>query len=170
MRPPDFVLPLPDALDEFLAAEFAAMDLPLHELTFHHHLGGDARMVHARLPQHVPAAHALEAAQDVLDRVVQRVAHMKRAGDVRRRNDDRVGNGVAAILAPGLEGLRLVPAGGNSRLDGGGIERLVHHRVLPAVGAPGRDPSGQTRRRKKGQDINELENALPGKPVNFPTT
>ncbi len=62
--------------------------LALGKLALDHHLRGDAGMVHARLPQHVLAAHALEADQNVLQRVVERVAHMQRAGDVRRRNDD----------------------------------------------------------------------------------
>ena len=35
------------------------------------------------------AAHALEADQDVLQRVVERMADVQRAGDVRRRDDDR---------------------------------------------------------------------------------
>src|SRR5262250_2514451 len=47
-------------------------------------------MDHAGLPQHVLAAHALETAEDVLQRVVKRVAHMQRAGDIGRRNDDAV--------------------------------------------------------------------------------
>ena len=50
-------------------------------------------MVGARLPQHVLAAHALETAENVLQRIVERVAHMQRAGDVGRRNDDAVWRG-----------------------------------------------------------------------------
>ena len=91
-----FGLPLPDLVDELLAAEVAAVDLALHQLALDHHLRGDAGMVHARLPQHVLAAHALEADQDVLQRVVERMAHMQRAGDVGRRDDDgeRLGAGL----------------------------------------------------------------------------
>ena len=66
----------------------AARLLPLHQLALDHHLGGDAGVVGAGLPQHVLAAHALEAAQDVLQRVVERMAHVQRAGDVGRRDDD----------------------------------------------------------------------------------
>ena len=36
------------------------------------------------------AAHALEAAEHVLQRVVERMAHMQRAGDVGRRDDDTI--------------------------------------------------------------------------------
>ena len=87
-----FRLPFPDALDERLAAHFAAARLlALHQLALDHGLRGDAGVVGAGLPQHVLAAHALEAAQDVLQRVVERVAHVQRAGHVGRRDDDAVG-------------------------------------------------------------------------------
>ena len=49
-------------------------------------------MVGAGLPQHVLAAHALEAAQDVLQRVVERVAHVQGTGHVRRRDHDGEGS------------------------------------------------------------------------------
>ena len=61
--PPDSAFHSHTLLDELLAADVAAMDLPLHQLALDHHLRGDAGMVHARLPQHVLAAHALEAAR-----------------------------------------------------------------------------------------------------------
>ena len=103
------------------------LDLPLHQLALDHHLRGDAGMVHARLPQHVLAAHALEADQDVLQRVVERVAHMQRAGDVRRRDDDGEGLGARLGTRAGAEGVRLLPELGDLRLDGGGIVGLVKH-------------------------------------------
>ena len=87
----------------------AAGLLPLHQLPLDHHLGGDAGMVGAGLPQHVLAAHALEAAQHVLQRVVERMAHMQRAGHVGRRNHDAVGLGAGALGPAGAEGARLLP-------------------------------------------------------------
>ena len=48
-------------------------------------------MVGAGLPQGFVALHPLVTDQDVLHRVVQRVAHVQLAGDVRRRHDDREG-------------------------------------------------------------------------------
>ena len=145
---PRFLLPLPYALEELLAAEVAAVRLlALHQLALDHHLGGDAGMIGARLPEHVAAAHALEAAQDVLQGVVEGVPHMERARHVRRRDDDGVGLGRAALRAPGPEGPGLLPAGGDARLDGGGVERLVHHGAKPVQGARradrrARKPSG----------------------------
>ena len=72
--------------------------LALGQLALDHQLGGDAGMVHAGLPQHVLAPHALEAGQRVLQGVVQGVADVQPAGDVGRRDDDaeRLGVGPAA--------------------------------------------------------------------------
>src|SRR6185437_12332129 len=103
-------LPRPDALDERLAAERAAVGLlALHEHAFDHHLRRDAGMIDAWLPQHVAAVHAPVAAQDVLQRVVERVAHVQVAGDVRRRNDDAKRLGPRTVGATGPEGARLLP-------------------------------------------------------------
>ena len=42
------LLPLPDALDEFLASQFAALLAFFGQFAFHHHLRGDGSMVRAR--------------------------------------------------------------------------------------------------------------------------
>ena len=84
-----FLLPLPDFGEEGLAAHLDAAHLALGELAFDDELRGDAGVIGARLPEHVLAAHALEAGERVLQRVVQRVPDMEVAGDVRRRDDDR---------------------------------------------------------------------------------
>ena len=51
-------------------------------------LGGDTGVIRAGKPQGLVALHALEAGQDVLQRTVQRVAHVQLAGDVGGRHDD----------------------------------------------------------------------------------
>ena len=122
-----FGLPLPHLADEFLAADVAAMDLALHQLALDDHLRGDAGMVHARLPEHVLAAHALEADEDVLQRVVERVAHVQRAGDVGRRDDDGERFGVVRRARAGAEGVRLLPDLGDPRLDRLCVVRLFKH-------------------------------------------
>ena len=48
-------------------------------------------MVGAGHPERVVALHPSPADQDVLERVVQGVAQVKRPGDVRRGDDDRIG-------------------------------------------------------------------------------
>ena len=126
-----FGLPRPDALDERLAAHRAAVRLlPLHEHAFDHHLRGDAGMIDARLPQHVAAVHAPVAAQDILKRVVERVAHMQIAGDVRRRNDDAKRLRLRPVGATGPEGARLLPKRGGAAFRRSEVERFVHHGFL----------------------------------------
>ena len=91
-------------------------------------------MVGAGLPEHVAAAHALEAAQHVLQRVVERMPHMQRAGDVGRRDHDAIGLGVAPLRPAATEGAGLLPGGVDARLDLGGLVGLVDHcRVVPAI-------------------------------------
>ncbi len=81
-------LPLPDAFQEPRAAECLAADPLLGQQALHHHLGGDAGMVGAGLPEHVAALHAAPADQRVLHRESQRMPHVQAAGDVRRRDHD----------------------------------------------------------------------------------
>jgi hypothetical protein len=111
-------LPFPDTLDELLATHFAAAGLlALHQLALDDHLGGDAGMVGARLPEHILAQHAIEADQDVLDGVVERVTDVERASDVGRRNDDGEGLGTLRRPCPGGEGVGLEPIGIDAAFD-----------------------------------------------------
>ncbi len=123
-----FRLPGPDLVEEGRAADLAAAGLlRLHHPALDDHLRGDAGMVHARLPQHVAPAHPLEAGQDVLQRVVERVTDMQRARHVRRRDDDAEGLGVGAVRASGAECVGLRPGGAGARLGVRRVEGLVHH-------------------------------------------
>ena len=130
-------LPLPDAFEEFGAAHVAAARLlPLHQLPLDHHLGGDAGVIGAGLPQHVAAAHALEAAENVLQRVVERVAHMQRARHVRRRDHDGERRGVLPFRAAGLERAALLPDPGHAAFDIGGLVVFLDHgNAIGMVGA-----------------------------------
>ena len=116
------VLPLPDLGDEGLAAQVLATRTLLLQLPLDDDLGGDARVVGARHPQRVEAAHAVVARERVHDRLVERVPHVQRAGDVGRRQLDRercaLGVERGGVQAAALPVRR--PAG----LDGGGVERL----------------------------------------------
>ena len=86
------VLPVPDALQELLAAQVvAAQSLPDAEVLLHLDLGGDAGVVRAGQPQGVVALHALIADQDVLQRAVHGVSHVQLAGDVGGRHNDGEG-------------------------------------------------------------------------------
>src|SRR5436190_9976672 len=113
--------PLPDALDERLSPELVAVDALGPQLLLDHRLGGDPGVVGAEDPERVPPPHPVEAGQRVLDRAVERVPHVEGAGDVRRRDRDRV------VLAGrtgrlGVEVAALEPAVEDPRLD---LSRLV---------------------------------------------
>ena len=104
-----FLAPLPDAFDEGFAAEVVPGFAFGFKLALHHHLGGDAGVVGARLPQRVIAFHAVIANQGVHHRVVEAVAHVQAAGDIRRRNHDAIGRAAGMLLrrkpAVGFPGL-----------------------------------------------------------------
>src|ERR1700730_2946585 len=46
-------------------------------------------MVDSRQPERAEAAHSLVACEHIHDRVLQRMSHVQRAGNVRRRDDNR---------------------------------------------------------------------------------
>ena len=68
--------PLPDAIDKGVAAHGAAVELFLGKLALDDHLGGDAGMIGAWLPENILLEHAIEADKNVLDGVVERVPDM----------------------------------------------------------------------------------------------
>jgi hypothetical protein len=79
-------------------------------------------MVGAGLPQHVLAAHALEPRQDVLQRVVERVTHVQRAGHVGRRDHD----GIRRASAAAAERAGLLPRRIDAAFDFGGLVGFFH--------------------------------------------
>ena len=121
------VFPLPDLFDERFAPDLAAVDLPLGQLPLDHHLRGNARVVHARLPEHVLAQHAMVAHQNILKRVVERVPHVQRAGHIRRRDHDA--KRIPLRLGAGASGerIRLCPACRDFRLYGRGVIGFFEH-------------------------------------------
>ncbi len=85
------LLPLPDAAHELRPAEVVAgLSLGLLQLPLDHHLGGDAGVVHPRLPQGVEPAHPVPADEDVLQGGGERMPDVQRPGDVGWRQDDAV--------------------------------------------------------------------------------
>jgi len=70
--------------------------LGIHQ-PFHHHLGSDTGVVGTGLPQGLVAFHTMKADQGIHDGVLEGVAHMQAAGNIRRWNHDAV-----AIVAVGL--------------------------------------------------------------------
>ncbi len=121
-------LPRPHLLEEFFPPEHAPRRLlPLHKLALDHHLRGDAGVIGARLPENVAPAHALEADQHVLQRVIERMPHMQRAGDVGRRDHDAIRLGIAPLGPARAERARLFPCGVDAPLHRGWLVCLVDH-------------------------------------------
>src|SRR5208337_2802332 len=120
-------------LQKFLAAHLAAAGfLALHELALDDHLRRDARVVRAGLPEHVLALHARVTRQNVLQRVVERMAHVQIAGDVRRRNDDGIGGASGPLGPAGAKSARIFPIFSDASLDRGRVEGLFHCAALEA--------------------------------------
>ncbi len=116
------LLPRPDALGELLAAEIApALALRL-QLLLDDDLRRNAGVIGAELPERVVAAHPVVADQHVHQRHLERVPHVQRAGDVRRRKLDA--EGARAGRAVGLEVALRFPARIPLRFDGVGFEAL----------------------------------------------
>ena len=121
-------LPLPDALEKFGAPHVApARLLALHQLPLDHHLGRDPGVIGARLPQHVAPAHPLEAAQNVLQGVVEGMPHMQRPRHIRRRDHDGERLCLATLRASGLERAVFLPETGHAAFDIGGLVVLLDH-------------------------------------------
>ena len=121
-------LPLPHALDERLAPEVLAALALLLECLLDDVLRRDPRVVRPRQPQRVEAAHPAPAHEDVLDRLVERVAHVQDARHVRRRNHDGIRRAMPRLV---MEISVLLPDGIPFGLGGLGVVALVHHLVRP---------------------------------------
>jgi hypothetical protein len=89
--PAGFLLPLPGALQEDLPPDVVSGLALGGELPLQDHVDGDGGVVGAGDPQGVVAVHALVADENVLQRVVEGVPPVERAGDVGRGHDDGVG-------------------------------------------------------------------------------
>ena len=86
-----FVGPVPSVLQELVASEVGLLNALLGE-TFHHFgLGSDAGVVGSWHPKGVLAFLTRATHEDVLDSVVEHVAHVKHTGDVGWRYHDSVG-------------------------------------------------------------------------------
>ena len=136
---PRLVLLLPDEINKLVPREVGAAAVGFGEIPFNDHLGGYAGMVRSRLPQRVEAPHPMPADQYVLQRVVERMAHVKRAGNVGRRNHDAECLRALLGVGSGGESPGLVPSRIDSRLGLRCIECLLHwHWLLASCPVPRR--------------------------------
>ncbi len=104
------LLPFPHPLEEGLARQVGAPHALGVQLSFHHHLRGDAGVVGPRLPQGSVPAHTVIAGEGVHERVLERVPHVQRPGHVRRRDHDAVGRTRTAGREPAVRFPTLVDA------------------------------------------------------------
>ena len=127
------LLPLPDASNEGIPSEIGAVLAFGVELSFDDHLGRDAGVIGAGLPQRVAARHPVVADQCIHDRVLEGMTHVQRARHIGRRNHDRIGDSRAARREQTLRLPRCV----NSCLDVGRREGFIHgsahRRASPCV-------------------------------------
>ena len=90
-------LPFPRMFEEVFTGERALVDALLGEHFHHFGFGGDGGVVGAGHPAGVLALHAGATDEDVLDGVVEHVAHVEHAGHVGRRDDDGVWHAVVGL-------------------------------------------------------------------------
>ena len=85
------MLPVPHLFDELLAPQLVAGVARCLQLPLDHNLRGNAGVVGANNPVGIVAQHAVITDQRVHQRLLEGVAHVQGAGDVRRRQLDGVG-------------------------------------------------------------------------------
>src|SRR5262249_60030676 len=135
----------PHAPHELFSAERALVDSLLYELSGDDDFRRDAGVVGAHHPVGVEAAHAVVADERVHERLLERVTHVQRAGDVGRWKLDAVGGLAVALVA---EIARRFPALVPALLDRSRVEALVEHFSPSSVrAAPGPPPPPRTRGR-----------------------
>ena len=129
---------LPRLFNELLPADLSAARAALFQLLFHDVLGGNAGMVGAGNPECVVTEHPVVTHLDVLQAVVQTVAHVQNARHVRRRDDDDecLAGGAPARTGGGSEQTLFEPVAvdsflvafrikGLAELDGFHVARII---------------------------------------------
>ena len=93
-------------LEKLLTGEVGLLYALLGEFLDHLCLGSDGGMVGAWHPEGVLAHHARTADEDILNGIVEHMAHMEHAGYVWRRNHDAVG---FTLVGNGMEHFVALP-------------------------------------------------------------
>ena len=83
--------PVPSVLEELVAREVALAYSLLGQAFYHLGLGSDRSVVGTGHPQGILALHARAADEDVLDGVVEHVAHVQDARHIGGRDNDAIG-------------------------------------------------------------------------------
>ena len=102
-------LPIPYAALKFLAAQLRASDFLLGQFAFDDDLRGNPCVVHSGQPERAKSAHAMPTRQRINLRVLEHVADVNVAGDVRRWNHDAERRAVRAFLRAKESGIHPLP-------------------------------------------------------------
>ena len=92
------LLPLPDAIQESLAAKILATLAFFLKSLFYDILRGNAGVVCAREPEGVLSLHSAPPYENILNRLVERVAHVENARHVWRRDYNRIGSSFTRLI------------------------------------------------------------------------
>ena len=103
----EFFLPVPYPLQKLLASQVVTAQALLPERPLHLGLGGNARVVAAGHPDGIEPLHTVIADQNILQSVVQSMAHVQLARDIRGRDHHAIG--LLALIHLSVEELVLLP-------------------------------------------------------------
>ena len=93
-----FLAPFPAFFDERIATDLQTRNTTVGKRLIHLRLRGDARMIGSEHPPRGASLHARVTCARILNGVVQSVAHMEHARDIRRRDDNRIR--LIGVIAP----------------------------------------------------------------------
>ena len=82
------LFPVPALLQKAVPAQIVLVDALLLQLVDDLDLGGDSRVVRARLPQGLVALHPLVTGDNILQRRIPGMPQVQLAGNIRRRDHD----------------------------------------------------------------------------------
>ena len=87
----EFFPPLPDQFNKSFPTNLVTISSPRGKVFFHHILGSYTRVVRAGLPQDTIPFHPFVSAQNILEGIIEGMAHVQASGYIWRGNDDRKG-------------------------------------------------------------------------------
>src|SRR5690606_3586890 len=87
---PVFFLPFPSVLQELLTCERLFVYALLFQQIYYFGLSSDRSMIGARYPKCIFALHSSTTDQNILNRIVQHMPHVKDASDIWRWHSDHI--------------------------------------------------------------------------------
>ena len=95
--------PCPHRINKILTTKLLPASTFACKFFFHHILSGDPGMISAGHPENIVAFQSVIPTEDILERHIQRMSHVKNTGDIGRGNNNRItGTGIAFICSKQL--------------------------------------------------------------------